>query len=64
MDHKAHASRDAFDQALARELEVSFVLTQRPDAFRNATGIKQYFKSDSLTGVARSIWRVAQPEAW
>ena len=49
-------------QALARELEVPFVLTQRPDAFRNATGIKQYFKSDSLTSVARSIWRVAQPE--
>ena len=49
-------------QALARELEVSFVLTQRPDAFRNATGVMQYFKSDSLTSVARSIWRVAQPE--
>jgi hypothetical protein len=49
-------------QALAREVEVPFVLTQRPDAFRNATGTKQYFKSDSLTSVARSIWRVAQPE--
>jgi len=49
-------------QALAREVEVPFILTQRPDAFRNAIGTKQYFKSDSLTSVARSIWRVAQPE--
>jgi hypothetical protein len=49
-------------QALARAVEVPLVLTQRPDAFRNATGTKQYFKSDSLTSVARSIWRVAQPE--
>jgi len=49
-------------QVLGRQTEVTFVLTQRPDAFRNATGIKQYFKSDSLTSVARCIWRVAQPE--
>ena len=49
-------------QVLGRQTDAVFVLTQRPDAFRNATGIKQYFKSDSLTGVARSIWRVAQPE--
>ncbi|MFN6106214.1 MAG: AAA family ATPase, partial [Planctomycetaceae bacterium] len=39
-------------QVLGRQTEVTFVLTQRPDAFRNATGIKQYFKSDSLTSVA------------
>jgi len=49
-------------QILARHTEVAFILTQRPDAFRNASGIKQYFKSDSLTSVARSIWRVAAPE--
>ena len=49
-------------QILARYTEVAFVLTQRPDAFRNASGIKQYFKSDSLTSVARSIWRIAAPE--
>ncbi|MFN6106782.1 MAG: hypothetical protein ACK5EA_20330, partial [Planctomycetaceae bacterium] len=49
-------------QMLARYTEVTFVLTQRPDAFRNGSGIKQYFKSDSLTSVARSIWRVAAPE--
>ena len=49
-------------QVLARYTEVAFVLTQRPDAFRNASGIKQYFKSDSLTSVARSIWRIAAPE--
>ena len=49
-------------QMLARFTEVTFVLTQRPDAFRNGSGIKQYFKSDSLTSVARSIWRVAAPE--
>jgi hypothetical protein len=41
---------------------VTFVLTQRPDAFRNGTGLKQYFKSASLTTVARSVWRVAQPD--
>ena len=49
-------------QVLGRQTEVTFVLTQRPDAFRNATGIKQYFKSESLTSVARAIWRVSQPE--
>ena len=49
-------------QALARETGVVLVLTQRPDAFRNAIGIKQYFKSDSLISVARSIWRVAKPD--
>jgi len=49
-------------QVVGRQTEVTFVLTQRPDAFRNATGIRQYFKSESLTSVARGIWRVAQPE--
>jgi hypothetical protein len=49
-------------QVLGRQTEVTFVLTQRPDAFRNGTGLKQYFKSASLTSVARSVWRVAQPE--
>jgi len=49
-------------QVLGRQTEVTFVLTQRPDAFRNASGIKQYFKSDSLTSVARCIWRIVQPE--
>ena len=49
-------------QAIGRMTGVVFVLSQRPDAFRNATGVKQYLKSDSLTGVARSIWRVARPD--
>ena len=48
-------------QVLARHTGAAFVLTQRPDAFRNGTGTKQYFKSESLTSVARSIWRVAEP---
>jgi hypothetical protein len=49
-------------QTMGRQTEVTFVLTQRPDAFRNGTGLKQYFKSASLTTVARSVWRVAQPD--
>ena len=49
-------------QTMGRQTEVTFVLTQRPDAFRNGTGLKQYFKSDSLISVARSVWRVAQPD--
>jgi len=48
-------------QVLARHTGAAFVLTQRPDAFRNGTGTKQYFKGESLTSVARSIWRVAEP---
>ena len=48
--------------SISRETEVPFVCTQRPDAFRNAPGVRQYLKSDSLTGIARSIWRVTTPD--
>ena len=49
-------------QAIARATEVPFIVTQRPDAFRNAPGLGQYFKSPSLTSLARGIWRVVKPE--
>lgn len=48
--------------AISRETEVAFVCTQRPDAFRNAPGVRQYLKSDSLMTIPRSIWRVAPPD--
>ena len=48
--------------AVARQTEVAFVLTQRPDAYRKGTGLKQYFKSHAIPGSARAIWRIAPPE--
>jgi hypothetical protein len=47
---------------IARQTEVAFVLTQRPDAYRNGTGLKQYLKSIALQSGPRAIWRVAAPE--
>ena len=48
--------------AISRQTEVAFVVTQRPDAFRNAQGLAHYFKSPSLTSLARAIWRVTPPD--
>lgn len=49
-------------QAIARATEVPFIVTLRPDAFRHAPGLGQYFKSPSLTSLARGIWRVVTPD--
>jgi hypothetical protein len=48
--------------AISRQTEVAFIVTQRPDAFRNAQGLAHYFKSPSLTSLARAIWRVTPPD--
>jgi hypothetical protein len=49
-------------QVIARQTEVAFVLTQRPDAYRNGIGLKKYLKSSALQSKPRAIWRIAAPE--
>ena len=46
---------------IARENEVTLVLSQTPNAYRQGTGAAEFIKSDSILDAARSIWRTMTP---
>ena len=46
---------------IARENEVTLVLSQHPNAFRQGTGAAEFIKSDCILNAARSIWRTMTP---